>query len=309
MADIGVISAAGIFRRFFRSFAQEANLGGTSNILIEGWLEELSSVELTRRRRSTIKRIVDLFEEVSVVFARPSRTGKRDDLFNHLNRAGRTLVVSTTTLMANSLCDLVEGSLNDHKKFDNAIMALQMLVAGILIQGGIITGVFLASSKLGLDYSDDILGVKTITLIGVLISGVIGSLARSVFDARSGHNIPTNNIELLVSAVARPMLGAILVMFVYLLFLSDLIGNPFPPVAPVSGEFHRGDFFLIGISFAVGFNDTLGLNLIGRISGFLDPDRRSPTHILEEAEEPERVPLDSTDVPTDPPPARGSVAP
>ena len=131
------------------------------------------------------------------------------------------------------------------------------------------------------------MGIKTITLLGVLIAGIIGSLARAVFDARAGRNIPTNFVELLVTAFARPMLGGILVLFVYLLFLSEVLGNPFPSAEADPGKLNRADFFLIGIAFAVGFNDTLGLNLIGRISGFLTPDRARDSRDREDAEEPE----------------------
>ncbi len=93
-----------------------------------------------------------------------------------------------STVPANALCELVETSVNEHRDFDNAGRALVMLVAGILIQGGIILGIFMwLDSLTDFDYlKDELLGIKTITLLGVVISGVIGSLARAVFDARAG---------------------------------------------------------------------------------------------------------------------------
>ena len=260
---------------------------GGGQIQIGGWLEDLAKGDLIGPRRETVRRIVYLFEEVATVFNRQSRDTTRTDLFDQLNKAGKMLTGTGSTVPANALCELVETSVNEHRDFDNAGRALVMLVAGILIQGGIILGIFMWLDALtDFDYlKDELLGIKTITLLGVVISGVIGSLARAVFDARAGKNIPANFLELFVTAFSRPMLGAILVLFVYLLFLSDVIGNPFPSVGEsVPDKLNRGDFFLIGIAFAVGFNDTLGLNLSGRISGFLTPDRGRRREGTEEPE-------------------------
>ena len=97
------------------------------------WLDEMvASEQMTDRRRATIRRIVNLFEEVAAVFQPDSMN--RELLFGHLNRAGQTLTMQSTTLPANVLCDLVETTINERKDKHSTQMATGMLFFGILIQ-------------------------------------------------------------------------------------------------------------------------------------------------------------------------------
>ena len=79
-----------------------------------------------------------------------------------------------------------------------------------------------------------------------------------------------NFLSMAATSAARPLLAAVLALFVFALFQSGLIGIPFEASNQQSpGAFAREDFFFVAIAFVIGFNDTLGLNLLAVVSKYL----------------------------------------
>ena len=237
------------------------------------WLEDWHRLdEPTRKAALPIaSRLLDLQDDVSAVFKASNLEQNRNELLNALDHGGHALVLGAGPEVAEAVADSVQRSVNEQRTLNNNSMALWMLVLGLFIQSFLLFAIFLIAKAAG--FPADILGLRSLTIAGVVGSGVVGSLARAVNDARSGQDTPANVYSLATTAIARPLLAAVLVAFVFALFQSDMLGTPFKDSTLKDWEFGKQDFFFVAISFAIGFNDKLGLDLLGVASRALGAAR------------------------------------
>lgn len=258
------------------------------------WLDqwEIGPVEYRIVTMATVHRILGLQDDVESLISQEYRGLIRSRLLKALDRAGSSVARGGGTGVADAICDAVKGSLEKQRQVNTALAALGTLFAGLIVQGSIITFAFIVLANF--EFPDELLGIKTLTLVAVGISGIVGSLARTVHEARTGRDTPSNLGAMAIIVLARPILAAVLVLFVFTLFQSELLGIPYEASDAKLNKFDREDYFFIAIAFAVGFNDTLGLNVLGVVSRYLPGKGRE--------DEPGSKPVPPSELPPPPPP-------
>ncbi len=239
------------------------------------WLEkwQLLTPEAKDRTKEQVRAILLL--KADVTRSRNPETYDEKACLADLELAGHHVAVggSGAREIASALVATVEGRLEEEKKFAEANRqqyfsgrAVQMLIIGIVVQGGGLTALFYALSFLGGGMPVELWGVKTLSVLAVVFAGIAGSLARIVHECQSGVADETtlrNVVSMAATTAARPLLAAVLALFVFALFQSGLIGIPFEVTNQLNpGAFARADFFFVAVAFVIGFNDSLGLSLL-----------------------------------------------
>ncbi len=188
--------------------------------------------------------------------------------------------------ITSALIETVEARLEEEKKFIElnrqqffSGRAVQMLIIGIIVQGGGLAALAYALSFVVAGVPVELWGVKTLSVFSVVICAIAGSLARIVHECQSGVADETtlrNVLSMAATTAARPLLAAVLALFVFALFQSGLIGIPFEGSSPLSpGTFAPSDFFFVALAFVIGFNDSLGLNFLAFIGKYQPPEERA----------------------------------
>ena len=243
-----------------------------------GWLEKWQRLEPDQKEKTKelVRSIIMLRTEVEKYVRY-----ERKECLETLNSAGFHLASGGSGEIASALIESVQVKVDTEKEyieFDRkqyfSSRAVLMLVIGIFVQGIILATLFGALSLLlpeGLPVT--ILGIKTLSLLAVVFSGIVGSLARVVYESQAGiadEKTLQTVLSMAATSFARPLLAAVLAIFVFALFQCGLIGIPFETTDDIElNAFAREDFFFAVIAFVVGFNDTLGLNLLAFVSKYL----------------------------------------
>ncbi len=186
--------------------------------------------------------------------------------------------------ITSALVATVEARLEEEKQFIElnrqqyfSGRAVQMMIIGIVVQGGGLAALAYALSFVVGGVPAQLWGVKTLSVISVVICAIAGSLARIVHECQSGvadEMALRNVLSMAATTAARPLLAAVLALFVFALFQSGLIGIPFEGSNQLSaGTFARADFFFVALAFVIGFNDSLGLKFLAFIGKYQPSER------------------------------------
>ena len=186
--------------------------------------------------------------------------------------------------ITSALVATVEARLEEEKRFVElnrqqyfSGRAVQMMIIGIVVQGGGLAALIYALSFVVGGVPVQLWGVKTLSVVSVVICAIAGSLARIVHECQSGvadEMALRNVLSMAATTAARPLLAAVLALFVFALFQSGLIGIPFEGSNQLNpGTFARADFFFVALAFVIGFNDSLGLKFLAFIGKYQPPAR------------------------------------
>ena len=181
--------------------------------------------------------------------------------------------------ITSALVATVEARLEEEKRFVElnrqqyfSGRAVQMMIIGIVVQGGGLAALAYALNFAVGGVPVQLWGVKTLSVISVVICAIAGSLARIVHECQSGvadEMALRNVLSMAATTAARPLLAAVLALFVFALFQSGLIGIPFEASTQLNpGIFAPADFFFVALAFVIGFNDSLGLNFLAFIGRY-----------------------------------------
>ncbi len=251
------------------------------------WLEKWQ--HLTPEAKERTKEQVHAILLLKSVVARGRNPGTYDQkaCLADLELAGHhvALGASGAREIASALVTTVEARLDEEKTFAEqnrqeyfSGRAVQMLIIGIIVQGGGLAAIVYALSFAVTGVPLELWGVKTLSVASVVICAIAGSLARIVYECQSGVADETtirNVLSMAATTAARPLLAAVLALFVFALFQSGLIGIPFETTNQLNpGAFARADFFFVALAFVIGFNDNLGLNFLAFIGKYQPPQKK-----------------------------------
>ena len=250
------------------------------------WLEEWQSLDHDQKERTKELVRAILLHRAEVTRNHHPITYKQKDCESDLNLAGNHLATGGTGEIASALIETVKARLDKEEEYNEhrrrqyfSGRAIKMLVIGIVVQGLMLAAI-LGSLKFiegEAGVPNMVLGVKTLSLFAVVVSGIVGSLARLVHESQSGlaaEETLQNFLSMAATSAARPLLAAVLALFVFALFQAGLIGIPFESSNQQNlSKFAREDFFFVAIAFVIGFNDTLELKLLAFVSKYL-PDQK-----------------------------------
>ena len=251
------------------------------------WLEKWQHLthEAKERTKDQVHSILLLKSVVSRV--RNPGTYDQKAALADLELAGHHVAIGASGAreIASALVTTVEARLEEAKTFAEqnrqqyfSGRAVQMLIIGIIVQGGGLAALVYALSFAVTGVPVELWGVKTLSVVAVVVCAIAGSLARIVYECQSGVADETtirNVLSMAATTAARPLLAAVLALFVFALFQSGLIGIPFEATNQLNpGTFARADFFFVALAFVIGFNDNLGLNFLAFIGKYQPPQKK-----------------------------------
>ena len=249
------------------------------------WLETWQQLapDIKDRTKDQVRSILLLKAEVAR--SEDAASSEQKSSLADLQLAGHHLSLGGSGVIASALLEIVDARLEDKKRSAEATRqqffsgrAVQMLIIGILVQGGGLAALIYSWSFLAGGIPSQLWGIKTLSVFAVVVSGIAGSLARIVHECQLGIADETtlrNVVSMAATSAARPLLAAVLALFVFALFQSGLIGIPFEATNQFNtSAFAPADFFFVAVAFVIGFNDTLGLNLLAFIGKHLPRQRK-----------------------------------
>ena len=253
------------------------------------WLEKWEHLTPDGKDRTKDQVRAILLLKAEIARNRDPSTYDLNACMGDLELAGQHVAEGGSGAIAAALLETVQARLEEEKRFVElnrqqyfSGRAVQMLIIGVLVQGAGLTALIYSLSFLMGGIPIALWGVKTLSILAVVVSGIAGSLARIVHECQSGVADETtlrNTLSMAATTAARPLLAAVLALFVFALFQSGLIGIPFEASAEVSaGGFAREDFFFVAIAFLIGFNDAVGLNLLAFVGKYRPQQNPAGTH-------------------------------